>query len=97
MKQTITALLLSCLGFAMPSNAATEMSATYNLWYESPAALWEETLPTGNGRMGMMPYGNPLHEKIVLNEISMWSGAKADYDLSLIHIFGHNDNTLILR
>lgn len=80
MKQTITALLLSCLGFAMPSNAATEMSATYNLWYESPAALWEETLPTGNGRMGMMPYGNPLHEKIVLNEISMWSGAKADYD-----------------
>ena len=30
--------------------------------------------------MGMMPYGNPLHEKIVLNEISMWSGAKADYD-----------------
>lgn len=80
MKQTITALLLPCLGIAMPSNAATEMSATYNLWYESPAALWEETLPTGNGRMGMMPYGNPTHEKIVLNEISMWSGAKANYD-----------------
>lgn len=80
MKQTITALLLPCLGIAMPSDAATEMSATYNLWYESPAALWEETLPTGNGRMGMMPYGNPTHEKIVLNEISMWSGAKANYD-----------------
>jgi len=80
MKYIITALLLSCLGIAMPLNAATEMSATYNLWYESPAALWEETLPTGNGRMGMMPYGNPFHEKIVINEISMWSGAKADYD-----------------
>ncbi len=77
----ITALTLS-LFIALPIKASdnNNMSADYNLWYESPALLWEETLPTGNGRMGMMPYGNPSHEKIVLNEISMWSGTTANYD-----------------
>lgn len=49
------------------------------LWYEQPAAQWEETLPLGNGRLGMMPDGGIGHEKIVLNEISMWSGSEADY------------------
>ena len=27
------------------------------LWYDEPAAQWEETLPLGNGRLGMMPDG----------------------------------------
>ena len=45
----------------------------------SPAAIWEETLPLGNGRLGMMPDGGILREHIVLNEISLWSGMEADY------------------
>ena len=48
------------------------------LWYTAPAEQWEETLPVGNGRMGMTPYGNPMHEHVVLNEISMWSGREFD-------------------
>ena len=40
------------------------------LWYDEPAELWEETLPLGNGRLGMMPDGGITEEKIVLNEIS---------------------------
>ena len=28
------------------------------LWYDSPASIWEATLPLGNGRLGMMPDGN---------------------------------------
>lgn len=48
------------------------------LWYNKPANIWEETLPLGNGRIGMMPDGNPTKEKIVLNEISMWSGSPED-------------------
>jgi len=48
------------------------------LWYNKPAKVWEETLPLGNGLIGMMPDGNPSHEKIVLNEISMWSGSPED-------------------
>ena len=49
------------------------------LWYDEPAELWEETLPLGNGRLGMMPDGGITEEKIVLNEISLWSGCEADY------------------
>lgn len=49
------------------------------LWYDEPAAQWEETLPLGNGRLGMMPDGGVAKEHIVLNEISMWSGSEADY------------------
>lgn len=41
------------------------------LWYDEPAAQWEETLPLGNGRLGMMPDGGIGKEHIVLNEISM--------------------------
>ena len=49
------------------------------LWYDSPAQAWEETLPLGNGRLGMMPYGGVHDENILLNEISLWSGSEADY------------------
>lgn len=49
------------------------------LWYDQPARLWEETLPLGNGRLGLMPDGGIFNEKVVLNEISMWSGSETDY------------------
>lgn len=49
------------------------------LWYNSPARQWEETLPLGNGRLGMMPDGGVNKETIVLNEISLWSGREFDY------------------
>lgn len=49
------------------------------LWYDQPARMWEETLPLGNGRLGMMPDGGIFTEKVVLNEISMWSGSETDY------------------
>ena len=49
------------------------------LWYDSPASAWEQTLPLGNGRLGMMPDGELRDECIILNEISMWSGSEADY------------------
>jgi len=51
----------------------------HTLWYESPADAWEETLPLGNGRLGMMPDGEIREECIILNEISLWSGSEADY------------------
>ena len=59
----------------------TSMSGNYNhrLYYTAPARIWEETLPLGNGRLGMMPDGGIEKERIVLNEISMWSGMEANY------------------
>ena len=59
----------------MPTLKRTDQT----LWYDEPAAQWEETLPLGNGRLGMMPDGGIAREHIVLNDISMWSGSEADY------------------
>ena len=42
--------------------------------FDSPATHFTQTIPLGNGRLGAMVYGNPHKERIVLNEISMWSG-----------------------
>ncbi|MFN0257280.1 glycoside hydrolase family 95 protein [Pedobacter ureilyticus] len=48
------------------------------LWYNKPAQRWEETIPLGNGRLGMMPDGGIHTENIVLNDITLWSGAPQD-------------------
>jgi len=48
------------------------------MWYNQPAQRWEETLPLGNGLIGMMPDGKVHDESIVLNEISLWSGGPQD-------------------
>jgi alpha-L-fucosidase 2 len=44
------------------------------LWYNSPAAAWEEALPVGNGRLGAMVFGKYGEERIQLNEETCWSG-----------------------
>lgn len=44
------------------------------LWYEQPAAKWEEAMPVGNGRLGAMMCGDARQETIWLNEDSVWSG-----------------------
>ena len=48
------------------------------LWYKKPASCWDEALPLGNGRLGAMVFGDPVRERIQLNEESMWYGAFAD-------------------
>ncbi|MBT1689273.1 glycoside hydrolase N-terminal domain-containing protein [Fulvivirgaceae bacterium PWU37] len=52
--------------------------APLRLWFDKPARQWEETLPLGNGRLGMTPDGGVAEEKIVLNDITLWSGAPQD-------------------
>ncbi|MES2823256.1 MAG: glycoside hydrolase family 95 protein [Pseudomonadota bacterium] len=44
------------------------------LWYEQPAARWEEALPLGNGRLGAMVYGGVVKDEIQLNENTFWAG-----------------------
>ena len=44
------------------------------LHYDKPATYFEEALPLGNGTMGAMVYGDPLHEHISINDITLWSG-----------------------
>ncbi len=40
----------------------------------NPVQNWNEAFPIGNGRLGAMVYGDPLHETVQLNEESVWSG-----------------------
>jgi alpha-L-fucosidase 2 len=44
------------------------------LWYRSPARVWEEALPLGNGKLGAMVFGGVSDERIQLNEHSLWDG-----------------------
>lgn len=37
-------------------------------------------MPTGNGRLGASMYGGIAHERLSLNESSMWSGSRHDAD-----------------
>ncbi len=46
----------------------------HKLWYDTPAQVWTEALPLGNGRLGAMVYGNPANEQIQLNEETIWAG-----------------------
>lgn len=48
------------------------------LWYQAPAAEWEEALPIGNGRLGAMVYGGTDRELLQVNEESIWYGGAVD-------------------
>ena len=50
----------------------------WNLTHTTPAYLWEECFPLGNGHLGMMPNGGVEEETITLNDITLWSGAPSD-------------------
>ena len=71
----IAALLLAVV--ARPALAA---EPPLRLWYEKPAAAWVEALPIGNGRLGAMVFGDPLRERLALNEDTLWSGGPTDWD-----------------
>ena len=53
-----------------------EQNSDYLIWYKTPAKVWEEALPIGNGRLGAMIFGNPFHETIQVNEESLWAGSQ---------------------
>ena len=77
MKNIVFIVLLFLVGCNMPEMKTGKPLSYY---FDAPAEIWEETLPLGNGRLGLMPDGGINTENIVLNEISMWSGSKQDTD-----------------
>lgn len=56
------------------SQSAKEPDPLLTVWYDKPATIWEEALPIGNGRLGAMIFGDPYHEKLQLNDVTVWSG-----------------------
>jgi len=74
-------LLLCCFLFqGCDRLTETVFRADMAYHFDTPASIWEETFPLGNGRIGLMPDGGTERETFVLNEISMWSGSKQDTD-----------------
>ena len=69
---------LVCCGLCSLISCTADQDKDLQLWYNAPASVWEETLPLGNGRLGLMPDGNPSREVIVLNDITLWSGSPED-------------------
>ena len=55
------------------------------IWFDKPAEHYTESLALGNGRLGAMVFGGVDNERVVLNEISMWSGSKEDSDRKDAH------------
>ncbi|MET3498670.1 alpha-L-fucosidase 2 [Mucilaginibacter rubeus] len=75
LKRTPLLITVMITGITTFTHAQTKQ---LKLWYKQPAQRWEETLALGNGRLGMMPDGGITNEKVVLNDITMWSGSSQD-------------------
>ena len=71
--QKIYRLTLALLALAGTSHAAPP-TTPLKLWYDHPAANWNEALPVGNGRLGAMVFGTPERERLQLNESTIWAG-----------------------
>lgn len=48
------------------------------LWYTSPASVWNEALPIGNGHIAGMVFGGVENEKFSLNDETIWYRGPAD-------------------
>ncbi|NCQ34808.1 glycoside hydrolase family 95 protein, partial [bacterium] len=76
-RPTMRRILLFTLCACFSSTAAEAIDPATTLWYDEPAESWQhEALPIGNGRIGAMIFGGINHERIALNEDTVWSGEK---------------------
>ena len=67
-----------CVLLLTAESLALTAQSDLKLWYDKPAANWNEALPIGNGRIGAMIFGDPHEEVIQLNEATLWSGGPAN-------------------
>ncbi len=73
-------LIVNLLIFLVFDISVAQQEGNLKLWYAKPATVWNEALPIGNGRLGAMVFGDPLKEKIQLNEGTFWSGSPTNND-----------------
>lgn len=68
-------------GFAyFPAFAADpdRIDGSNGLWFDKPSEGWLESLPLGNGRLGVMMRGAVDREIMSLNDDTLWSGQPSD-------------------
>ena len=80
---SLTSAVLAQRG-SLPAFAASidanSPSSEHVIFYEQPAATWPDALPVGNGRLGVMVFGNTAKERLQLNEETVWMGERRDRD-----------------
>lgn len=68
-------IIAAALLTASQLSARAANDGTLTLWYDRPAAYWEEALPLGNGHLGAMVSGSVAQDTLQLNEDTFWSGS----------------------
>ncbi len=58
---------------------AVNVHAASVVWFDKPAAKWEQAQPVGNGRIGAMVFGGVAEDRIQFNESTVWNGHPHDY------------------
>ncbi|MCD8102182.1 MAG: glycoside hydrolase family 95 protein [Alistipes sp.] len=70
--------IIISLSLLLPVYGFSGGTGPHVMWYESPAADFEQALPLGNGRLGVMVYGGIEKETFNINEETLWGGGPAD-------------------
>lgn len=74
LNRNLSLILLIGIAVSACTGKSDENLNKMELWYSSPAKVWEEALPLGNGRLGAMVFGGTSHETLQLNEETVWAG-----------------------
>ena len=77
MKKILSTIFISCCMLATTAQEQLPM----RLWYDRPAAFFEESLPIGNGKLGALVYGGADVDSIKLNDITLWTGRPYDREM----------------
>lgn len=72
---TLSAIVFSCF-------TGVAQQPPLKLWYDRPAEHFEEALVLGNGRAGATVFGGTVSDKILLNDITLWSGEPVNPDMN---------------
>jgi len=70
--QVLGCIILTVTAISCSLNAFAQQQL--KLQYDKPAQNWNEALPLGNGRLGLMTFGIPEKEHLQLNEETVWAG-----------------------
>jgi alpha-L-fucosidase 2 len=49
------------------------------MWFAHDALEWNDATPIGNGRLGAMVFGGTNHERVQLNEETIWTGSRYQF------------------
>ncbi|MBM4154087.1 MAG: glycoside hydrolase family 95 protein [Lentisphaerae bacterium] len=69
------------------------------VWHDRPAAAWTEATPLGNGSLGVMVFGDPVRERLALNDDTLVSDEPGyrTIPLDITKTFGHVTDLIAQR